>query len=153
MINQFTQTVKRINQEVLALKTNRLRTASAIATDTYSQAVELEWQYQDFYGVEYAFIRYNIYTNLANNNPAFSQLMFSGIQDWFNNGDDFDLSHKPPLTDGFACTTILIYAGSDEQSIINRLKNGERVVLNTTLTATATEEITGIRLEKLPWPQ
>lgn len=152
-LNQFTQMVKRINQEVLALKTNRLRTASAIATDTYSEDVELEWQLYEFYGADFAFIRYNIYTDLRNNNPAFSQTMFSGIKDWFDNGDDFELTHKPPLDDGFARTMLWIYGGSDEQSIIDKLKNGERVVLNTTITVTATEEVDGIRLEKLPWPQ
>lgn len=149
--NQFIQTVKRINQEVLALKTNRLRTSSAIAIDTYSQQINLEWQLYNGYGDDFAFIRYNIYTDLANTNPAFSQIMFSGVDSWFNIVVDLDMTNKPPLSDGYARTMLLME--TMDQSIINRLKNGETVTLDTTATATATEEITGIRLEKLPWPQ
>lgn len=149
--NQFIQTVKRINQEVLALKTNRLRTSSAIAVDTYSEQAGLEWQLHSDYGGDFAFIRYNIYTDLANNNPAFSQVMFTGVDNWFNTVIDLDMVNKPPISDGYAKATLLME--STDQTIINKLKNGETVTLDTTITATATEEITGIRLEKLPWPQ
>lgn len=145
--------LKGIHKEILALKTNRLRTSSAIAVDSYSQNASLEWQMHDPGWGKFAFINYNIYIDLDNSNPSFAQLIFSNIENLFNNQDDIEMVFKPPMDDGVACYNIIVYAGSDEQSIISRLENGETVTFDTTLIATATEEITGIRLEKLPWPQ
>lgn len=150
-INQYTQMIKRINKEVLALKTNRLRTSSSIAVDSYSQSVSLEWRLQDSY-YPFVFINYNIYADLANTNPALGQIMFSDTTSLFNvsNFDSYS-TFRPPMTNGYELYNLMIY--SDDSNIIQRIRNGETVTFNTTITATATEEITGIRLEELPWPQ
>lgn len=150
-LNQFTQMVKRINSEVLALKTNKLRTSSSIAVDSYSQSVSLEWQLEDDY-FPFVFINYNVYADLANNNPAFAQITFSDLTSLFNK-QNFDTysTFRPPMDNGYAVYDIMIY--SDDPNIIQSIRNGQTVTFDTTISVTATEPLSGIRLEKLPWPQ
>lgn len=149
--NEYVTMLKRMRAEILALKTNRLRTASSIAVDSYSQNVNLAWQYYNTQLDEYAFLYYNIYADLANTNPAFAMILLSGLESLFNMSVGTSTSFKPPLSDGVVLQSTRVV--TTDSGIINRLKNGETVNFNTTITVTATEEVTGIRLEQLPWPQ
>lgn len=151
MHNEYVAMLKRMKAEILALKTNRLRTASAIAVDSYTKNVGLAWQYYNTGLDEYAFLHYNIYADLANTNPSFAEIQLSDLETLFSLVFDATTTFKPPLEDGVAIQNIKVV--TTDSGIVNRVKNGETVTFDTTITVTATEEVTGVRLEQLPWPQ